>query len=255
MARASTAAEFFATVRQVEVPTSAGPCALPILYRDASLIGAFFRVDPALAGACLPAGDLEPLVALGKATVFLCAFEYRDTTVGVYNELGLAVLAKRAGSRPSLMRLALDLRAQPEQALWVASLPVTTPEACAAGKEIWGYPKYVTEITTDFGENTAAIEIPGELRYVQPSTRGLTTQGVPFVTFTRKDGVLIRTVIETSHPVRWSSGSSSRLDLTGSGQTADLCRALGLDGASPSLVFRGDALRAILPAGETQASK
>src|SRR5262245_744097 len=136
--------EFFARVRQKPFTTSGGTCDLPILYRDASQLGLFFRIDLERARALLRDTTVEPWPILGAAMGAIYAWEYRDSTVGTYNEVGLGIQARRRGTRPSLARLGLDVRAQDDQGIWVVSLPVTTEAARAAGVEIWGYPKYVT---------------------------------------------------------------------------------------------------------------
>ena len=64
--------------------------------------------------------------------------------------------ARHRGSSPSLLRLVRDMGAQEEQGIWVVDLPVTTKEAQAAGIELWGYPKYVTDIETRFDESGAS---------------------------------------------------------------------------------------------------
>ncbi len=118
--------ELFAGIEQQDAPTSMGPCAMPILYRDASLLGAFFRVEPSAAATLLDGTPFEPYVIFGKAVVLLACFEYRDTTVGTYNEVGLAIQAKRRGTSPSLLRFARDMANETSTGLVVTNLPVTT---------------------------------------------------------------------------------------------------------------------------------
>ena len=50
---------FFDAVLQRPHMTSEGGCDLPILYRDGSLLGMFYRVDPALAREVLPDQALD----------------------------------------------------------------------------------------------------------------------------------------------------------------------------------------------------
>lgn len=241
---------FFSDVRQEPVPTSAGPCDLPILYRDASIVGIFHRVDPGAASRLLEGVPLEPWVAFGgKATVLTAVFEYRDTTVGVYNELGIAVLTKRPGSAPSRLGFVRDMTRQEEQAFYVVNLPVTTEAACAAGKEIWGYPKYVTGIDTDLRPRAARFGLEGELEIDIGGGLGPRLPNVPIVTFTVKDGHLLRTVVRTGGRARWTGGGSVRLRVLGDGPCASTVTALGLDRTRAAAAFRSDDFQAILPAG------
>ena len=87
----------FATDRFFDVPrttrrTSEGPVELPILYHDASNVIVLFaarlgRLRDALAGTGLAPVSAGPL----HGVVGLSFYEYRRTTVGVYDEVGTAV--------------------------------------------------------------------------------------------------------------------------------------------------------------------
>ena len=68
----------------------------------------------------------------GKAVVVVYCIEYRITDIGPYNEVGLTVLAGAPGD--------------PIPANYVVDLPVTTAVANRAGREIWGYNKFVAAI-------------------------------------------------------------------------------------------------------------
>lgn len=243
--------DFFEGVSQTPRETSAGDCPLPILYHDASLIGLFYRVDRDRADALLADTPFDAIPIMGKAVAFLCAFEYRETTVGVYNEVGLAILARQRGTKPSLFGLMRDMRKVETAGLYVTNLPVTTEAARAAGKEIWGYPKYVTGIDTRFDADGATeIVLEDEFRLTAGRPRGLSTRGLPFVTWTVHGGRMIRTVINVGHKTKWGGSSKVDLQLLGEGPTASSLRALGVDGsAKPWWTFRTNAMRSILPAG------
>jgi hypothetical protein len=238
----------FDGVKQEPVETSAGPCDLPILYRDASLLSLSYRVDPARVRGTIAPG-LEPWVILGKALVLVCIFEYRDTSIGPYGEIGVGVLAKRVGSSPSLLTALRDLAKVEDAGLAVQNLPVSTEAARAAGVEIWGYPKYVTGITTSFRPDGVDAVLEGDFELSMGPSGRVRTEGVPLVTFTVKGGRLIRTVIRAEQPVRWGGAASVKLRLTGTGPTATTMRAMGIDKRQPSLVCRTDRMRSLLPLG------
>jgi hypothetical protein len=240
---------FFDTVRQTPAKTSDGTCDLPILYRDASQFGVFFRVGLDVARDALAGTGVEPWPVLGAAMAAIYVWEYRDSTVGSYNEVGLGIQARRRDTRPSLVRLGLDMRAQPDQGIWVVTLPVTTTAAYRAGVELWGYPKYVTPIDTSFSEEGASVKLGGELELSVGRLRGPSMR-LPVVTYTARAGRLLRTVIDVDTPVRWGTARSANLTLRGDGPTADAVRRLGLERAPRLLAFRTDRFRAVLPAGE-----
>lgn len=146
--------EPFFDVPRTTVQTSQGPVQLPILYRKTRNLNAFFMVDMRRVSEVLRhhAGDaLVPACTWGsRALVGLACYEYQDTSVGPYNELGLAVAVVPRGVKPGLRHWLQALqdveRPGHELGFHVLHLPVTTPVACAAGREIWGLPKFVTPI-------------------------------------------------------------------------------------------------------------
>jgi hypothetical protein len=246
--------DILANVVQTPKSTSAGPCELPILYRDASWFGMFFRVDLEKARALLADTSLEPMPLFGKAMATMHAWEYRDSTVGRYNELGLGIQVQQKGTKTKLLRYALDQRAQPNQAIWVVTLPVTTQSAYTAGVEIWGYPKYVSDIETRFSESETYVKLGNEVEMQLPRLLGPTTPSLPLVTYTSNKGRLVRTVIETQTSMRWGTGRRGKVRLLGDGPTSKALRALGLEEPTPVAAFQADQFRAVLPAGEEVGS-
>jgi len=242
---------FFKPIKQKPRATSVGDCDLPILYNDASAGGVIYRVAPKRVAKLLGTpSPFEPMLVFGKALCLICAFEYRETTVGAYNEIGLAIQVKRKGTSPSLFRLARDIRQQEEQALWIVNLPVTTKEAKAAGFEVWGYPKYVTRIYTDFAADHTHATLENEFTLKMGNPGGLSIKGQPFVNFTLNEGHLIRTIIEVDHTVRLGTAGTVKLEILGDGPTANSMKTLGLAESSPTLIFRADRMRSILPEGK-----
>jgi hypothetical protein len=129
------------------------------------------------------------------------------------------------------------------------TLPVTTDAACAVGREIWGYPKYVAPIETRFADEVF-VKLGDELELTLPKLHGPMTSSIPVVTYTALEGRLMRTVVETQTKLRWGLGRRGRVKLLGEGRTSDALRRLGLTDATPLLAFRCDAFRAVLPAGD-----
>jgi hypothetical protein len=244
---------FFEGVAQTEHPTSQGACALPILYRDCEWFGLFYRVDLAKARALVPDTRIEPWPIFGKAVLALFVYQYHDTSIGPYGELGVGFQCRRAGSAPSLFKLARDMGAQDTQGVWVTNLPVTTPAACAAGRELWGYPKYVTSITTEFTAEAASVRLGDELNIVLPTPQLIKLKGQATTTFTARGDDLVRTVVGVDHDLTWGSGNGTKLELLGEGPTATTLRALGVQELNPLAAARCDGFRAILPAGVTQS--
>jgi acetoacetate decarboxylase len=248
--RTSTGAGFFAGIKQNKVTTSVGPVELPILYRDGSLLAVGYRVDPAFVRSVLGDLSLEPLVTLGRALAVLSMFEYRDTSIGPYNEIGISVLVRRAGTAPSPWRLLRDPRKEEDAGMYVVNLPVTSPVAWAAGVELWGYPKYVTGIDTDFRPDGVRVTLEKEFVLTHSRRPGIEIDGAPMITYTIRKNRLIRTITEVGHRMRFGGARTVELKIIGDGPTAATLRALGLHAARPAFALRVDSLRAVLPAGK-----
>jgi len=218
--------------------TSAGEVRLPIEYHDGSLLNVVTFVPEAAVRAMLPTQHLRPVTVRGRASVLLTVFEYRDTTIGPYNELSVAFLVRSADSALSA------------PAAWVQDLPVTTEIALAAGKELWGYPKWVTPITWEHRGDTIHAGLPGELTVTVRARRWPAARmPLPLGTFTILDGRLVQTKLEIRGHMRFARGGAVRVEVTGDGRVAHTLRAVGADAASPTFAMWCDDLRATLPEG------
>lgn len=238
-------AAFFRVPRTAR-ETSAGKVDLPIAYYDNSHFVAFFFVPPEPVREALRGEGLVPVLVRGKAQIGLVFFEYASSSIGSYNEAGLASLVAVEGAeRPALPLL--EMLRNPRRrrtGMYVHNLPVTTEAAHAAGRELWGYPKFVTEIPIHWGKRDfhgAVLEPSDGSTMVE--LRGERGAGVPvpapgLLTYTRLGDRLLRTPVDLRGWGVAARGGSLRLKV-GSSQhdMAKNLRAFGLDGATPQLVL------------------
>jgi hypothetical protein len=228
---------------------SIGELELPVRYADGSALACVYRVDLAAAREVLASECFEPLPVGGRAMAQLMALEYRETSVGPYNEIGVLVLARRTGSRPSTIRSLLKTAAVEDAGWFVVNLPVTTGLTCAAGRELWGFPKYVTRIDTEFDRDGIQVILGEELVIEHRARFGVHVPPPPFVFLSELDGRLLRTVVPVEHTVRMGGARSVRVYVTGNGPTAATVRTLGLDHRRPMMAARADHLKFTLPLG------
>jgi 15-cis-phytoene desaturase len=123
---------------------------LPQLYRDWEFMLAHFPASAAAIERLLPEDSgLEPVtVAPGIGLVTLAAFDYRVAeTLEPYKEVGVMFPVRY---RPLISLPAVPLF-RPEWfsdlGFYIWQLPVTTQEACDAGRALWNFPKRVGTIT------------------------------------------------------------------------------------------------------------
>jgi len=239
--------------------TSEGEVDLPILYYDNSNFLAMWKVDYAKAEALLAGQPVRPVRFSGNTAVLTVAFyEYRDTAVASYNETGVALVTVPEGAdMPSHPWLALyrspDSRTE---GLTVVDLPVTTRLACAAGRDIWGFPKFVTEI--DFSLTPKHFE--GVVHAPENTDSILTVSGNPgpglpgpqldIVLYSWHHDDLLRTSVITRGGGKVCLPGSVRARVGNSRHPmAERLRSLGIEHLKPVVVFHSHRLQLRLNRG------
>jgi hypothetical protein len=250
---------FFAVPRTTR-STSAGPVELPILYQDVRNVVALFTVPIERARLVLTGTGLVPTpLPRGQALVGMAFYEYRQTSVGAYNEVGTAIFVHRE-DEPEPRLGVVDLLRPPARrqlGAWVVDLPVTTGLANAAGRELWGYPKFVTEIPfhLDGRRFDSSVMDPDDGTTIC-TLAGVAGPGVPapplsLMTYTRLDGALVRTHVDVRGAVTARAAGSLRLHVGGSRhRMAEHLRRLGLADARPRLVLMTERFQSRLHAGQ-----
>jgi len=228
---------------QERILSDGSRCPLPIRYFDAQLLIATYLVAYDRAAALLQTTGLTAVPQPGgKAIAAFGCFEYRQTDIGPYNEIGLTILAMAPK--------------YPTPALYVVHLPVNTALANRAGREIWGYNKFVA--TIDIAGKTEhfsmTIHDPDNVTIARFSgTRGASVSMPPtdLITFSLLDGQLLRTTIQAMTPSQLSSGGGFSLQIGESIHAmAQSLRTLGLDTTSPVLVQYADPFQSLLFPGQ-----
>lgn len=239
------------------VTTSEGMVEMPILYYDSSQCMAFFWVDCTHAQSMLEQG-LEVVRFGRKALAVLAFYQYRTTSIGSYNEVGTAIACVPKGT-PQPTRPLLSLFKSVDKGVVgfnVIDLPVTTPAACAAGREIWGYPKFVTPIDFSMQEGRfhGVVHNPAGGNPVCTLSGkigpGVRAPLINLILYSRHHGQMLRTLvnIRAKGPmclpgtVRMHIGSSSH-------HMAENLRALGMQDARPAFIVHTDGLQLRLNAG------
>jgi hypothetical protein len=249
----------FFEVSRTTAPTSAGPVELPILYHEVSNLLAVFRAPRRAALELLAGTGLVPALGVGdRALVALSFYDYRRTSIGPYREVGVAAFVRPAGAPAPRLAIADLYRPLGARVIGVhvLDLPVTTAAACAAGRELWGYPKFITEIAFALEDRyfEGVVADPDGAAPIA-SLAGRLGRGVPappmsVVTFSSRHDELVRTHIHVRGVVRARGPGELRLAVGASRHPmAERLRALGLDGARPLVVMTTDRFQSRLHAG------
>jgi hypothetical protein len=205
---------------------------LPVVVREAEAVSVMYPVRTAAVRKLLPTAMLHPAEWFpGWAICVLAAIEYKDNDLGTYNEVGVNFLVTY-GPSPSLPLFGL-IGAARRGALgaYVHRLPVTTSFSRDAGRDIWGFPKTVAEITfADVGERRRCrLDADGVHVLTLEAGRGgtRTLAEIPQDAFAWRDGMLFKTPSRmAAEGVGFRLGGAS-LTL-GAHPMADELRGLGL---------------------------
>lgn len=154
---------------------------MPVEVRDAAAGTAIFEIDAAAARAIIP-GDAFDVVEVspGRAHLVLAVIDYKDNDLGDYLEVGITffVLPRGVpGATPGT---------------YIHRLPVDQAFTCAAGKQIWGFPKTVEQIAFDYSDDnvTCTLTMDEELVLRLRIPRGGTdaSPSLAMTTYTYLDG-------------------------------------------------------------------
>jgi hypothetical protein len=204
---------------------------LPVQVRSAAMAGAQWFVDgDAAQDVVAPVGLDVVRNRKGKAVVSITSVAYADNDLGPYHEIALAFVVNDpwpdAGRKPRMG----------EVATYIHRLPVNQAFTCAAGRGIWGFPKWVCDI--DIAERHGAVETTMVDDGRMVIGLSVPTGGIPvparelnLVSFSAADGELHRTPFTSrSVGLRIRPRGAAQLVL-GDGDMADDLRALGISGA------------------------
>lgn len=141
---------FFEGVRQTPVRFDGQDVLFPNFVRDAGAMNAVFPARLSALRELLPDRRLVPArLAPGVGVVSVTAFEYRQSSIGPYNELAVAIMLRAPGARWNLPGVALaSQHARGQYHAFIHRLPVTTEIARSTG-ELMGFPKLVGPIEFD----------------------------------------------------------------------------------------------------------
>lgn len=250
--REARSPEPFFDVPTVRQDTSQGTVEMPIRYYDASAVTLLYRVPE---GAAAPLLEPHGLRAMsdrkGRATVAVTWFDYRRTSIGPYNELAVTVMAAPSSARRGGLR---DLLSPYGLAGgFIVHLPVTTPIANAAGREIWGYPKIVAEMPVDFRNEVMVASLSHEGRRVVsarvPLQRGVMVPTPDISTLSVQGGRVIRTTIRTRCPITLTRGKGAQLTVEAPDHPVGYALEQLRVGEHPTAVLWTHRFQSILPFG------
>ena len=191
---------------------------IPVEVRQARSWFASFAVPAARVAEIVAPAGLEPArLAPGRAMASLAFVRYEDGDLDRYHEVAVAFLVEDPSEpkRPGVL---------------IHRLPVDQEFTCAAGREIWGFPKFVTPIgiREDAHSDTCTLTVDGKLALSMTMRHGIPApmRETALDAFSFRDGVLRRTRWELRGKGSRMRPGGMRVEL-GRGEIAEELRSLG----------------------------
>lgn len=202
--------------------------AMPVLVREAKQAAATFLVAHSAAQRVISqTGLVATRQPGGKAIASLALVDYLDNDLGTYKELALAFVV----DDPTRPANATDKTVN----TLIHRLPVSEAFTCAAGRGIWGFPKWIADLEVDFNDAGATCVLrDGALDILRVTLRRgripIPRRPLPMNAFSCDDDGVVR-------KTPWTTDGVGRQTIRPGGATieigyghpiADELRALGL---------------------------
>ncbi len=204
---------------------------LPVEVRDATAAVAYYLVPAAAAQRLISLSGLTVARFLpGRTLCTIGAMDYKDNDLGAYREIAVTFFVREGGRDAGPLATLPDfLRGR--LSAYIHQLPVDDEFSCEAGRLIWGFPKFVTQIdlSRSGGAQTATLSAEGRHVLTQRVRSGgrRTLPQRTQVSFAFRDGTLYRTPsLMNGERMGFRLGGAA-LEL-GSHEMADELRSLGL---------------------------
>lgn len=183
--------------------------AAPVEVRRAAQWSVQYVVPMARARQLLAPTGLEPIGPVpGRALMALAFCRYEDTDLGPYHEVAVSFVVRRhdapSGGAPATRVSELATGAV---GVYIHRLPVDQEFSCAAGREIWGFPKWVASI--DIDEPPPGTRPPGTGASVR-----LVDGGVHVLTLSVAAGGRLRLPAQAPPTYSWADGVLRRTSWT-----------------------------------------
>jgi hypothetical protein len=171
---------------------------LPVEVRDATAGVASYLVPAGSAQRLIDHTGLRIARVLpGKAICTIGTMEYRDGDLGRYHEVSVSFFVRERGERAVPLVGNLLGLVRGSLGAYIHQLPVDGAFTCEAGQTIWGYPKFMAEISISRAGDieTSTLRADGEHVLTQTVRMGgsRSFSGRAQVSYAHRGGTLYRT--------------------------------------------------------------
>ncbi len=194
----------------------------PVEFRDVDYVAALYKgnkkaVEERLRGTGLKAG----LSLNGKPIIAVGLIEYKDSDLGAYNEVIVAIPVVPITESSSILnwlQLYTPLHKR-KLGQYILHIPVTSNQSMIAGRDIWGYPKIVTEIKHRFTKNHISTKITdletNKEQVVCEGTMGIgiSIPSMDLMTYSFLNSIRLCTHVDVDAQMNWHPFSSLKITI------------------------------------------
>ncbi len=235
------------------VNTSEGPVKVPSFYYDGAAVTAFFWCEYDKVGPKLQGTGLVPCRFYnGKALVSFGFYNYRDSSFGTYYEAILFIAVYPSFlKKPKIM--GLEFLKNPDRrtmGFYHLDLPLTAALPWAAGRELWGLTKFLTDISFtcsgDRFEGSVFAPETGEniITMTSPFGRGLSMPATNMAFYSNHRDRILKTVIIGNYPGKVTNGKKVEIKIgPANHRMAKNLQDMGLNESRAIMLQTTDSLR------------
>ncbi|MBA7643249.1 MAG: acetoacetate decarboxylase family protein [Proteobacteria bacterium] len=192
---------FFKDTPRKTLDMAGQPMEFPIFYYDVRFVTAIFTAKTSTLKKLLPHPRFKPIqIWPGTGMLGIAAFEYRDTSVGPYNEVGIAIPIKFPSRFVVPGLSALKMMRKNLFPMYIHHLPVTTEIALKVGIHFYNYPEFMAKITFQDRDESLEVTLKEKddliLKLLAKKLPLKRSAGFEFHTYSIKDNVVMHTLIE-----------------------------------------------------------
>lgn len=230
---------------------------LPVRYYDWSIMMAYIPASASKVRDLLPTENLKPVEpSQGTAIVILAAMQHRHVDqLSSYNEAAVLIPVTSGQQQNTLPPPVFPGNTQCFD-LYFHHLPVTTQDACDVGVDIYGFPKFVADITFEDKGNSCLCELSVDGKDIFTlEVKKITAESQPvnFFCYTVKDGQLIKTFVPTQGEYAMSNVPEDVKYTIGNHAIAKELKELDMAESAAEYVYAAKVQGLLFPPGEYSA--
>jgi hypothetical protein len=219
----------------------------PLAFRDVHYMALLYRANSFEVQHHLKNTGLKPaLHFFGKPIVAVGLIQYKDSDLGAYHEIILAIPVVLNNDSSNQISNWLDLYAYFEKrrgGQYIIHIPVTSQRSVDGGRDLWGYPKTLEPINHDFRNNKINSCLKDTAGNTVLHWKGSVGIAVPIpsmnlMTYSFLYGSLMKTKVDVKAKMKWFPFADIQLTVANNlSEMARDIKSLGLPGKKPIAVL------------------